>query len=1195
MRRSRYRMPGLMAGLACLLAVVAIAGSGVPAATPTPTALRIVETPHLRVFGPSDGLPSSSVNALAQDAQGYLWLATDDGLARYDGVGFKVWQHDPADPGSLPGNLVQALHVDGRGRVWVAMEGHGVALLLPDGEHFRRYDHTRTPGLGEDDVFAITSTADGALWIGTFGGGLYRLDGRGALAHYLPHGGDRYALPDANVIDLKVDPQGRLWVATTAGAARWTGRGFDPVDAPGIRGATVFAIDPLDDGQLLFATRQGLFLRAADGAVRALDWNPNADDPRVTGVLRDRNGGWWLAVPGLLRRTRSDLGADVGSIKPVPIPGVATQRVMAMLQDRQGNLWFATRNGGLLQLPPQALRFASFRHQPDQPTSLGVSQPEGIADAGDGRLWVVGGRGGIDLVDTGSGTIAHWQPPALVGKYLWAVARRGDGPLWIGYNTGIARADPRTHALQTWEQGAASDAALAGPNDLIAQTPDGRVWISSLGAGLQIRDGRGHVLITIRPGDGHGLNAADAEQLAISPQGALWLAGAQGLLAWNEAAQRFAPVPGAPRDRVDGFAFADPHTLWLHRFSALERYRWDGHGLSLVQRIGADKGLPAVDSGGVLADAQGAVWLTTTRGLLRLDPHSGRVRRFGVRDGLPSQEFGRHPPLLTRQGLAAAAASEALVLFQPGRFASTSAAPALVIESMDVHRGDRVLVLDPHAKIELGPDDRDLQVNARLLSFLDPKANHYRFFLHGFDADWREGVDGQRTFSRLDPGHYRLAVEAVDADGRRITAPELTLVVDPPWWRTTAAYLVWAGLVVLALWLLAWAYRRRLRQRHEFALAEQRSALAEQNSEAKSRFLASMGHEIRTPMTGVLGMTELLLAGPLDARQRGQAESIERAGRHLLRIVNDALDLARIEAGKLSLEPTAFDPRQLLAEVDAMLRPQAADKQLRLDTHVVADLPRGLRGDPVRVRQIVLNLGHNAIKFSERGGVRIVFSREPATGALRITVSDTGPGMDAQRVARLFQRFEQGEGAQASAPHGSSGLGLAICRELAAAMAGSIDVDSTPGVGTRFDVLLPLPEAEVPAVAVASAPAPAAKVLSLLLVDDDPIVAAVLEGLLRLHGHAVVRAAHGLAALTEMEHARFDAALLDLDLPGVNGLDLARLIRARGMTLPLLAITARADAGAEADARAAGMDGFLRKPVSGEMLAAAIAALMRAR
>jgi signal transduction histidine kinase/CheY-like chemotaxis protein len=511
-----------------------------------------------------------------------------------------------------------------------------------------------------------------------------------------------------------------------------------------------------------------------------------------------------------------------------------------------------------------------------------------------------------------------------------------------------------------------------------------------------------------------------------------------------------------------------------------------------------------------------------------------------------------------------------------------------------VRRGDTEVALDPRAPIALGPDDRDLRVAARLLSYIDPKAHRYRYWLHGYDAGWvEEGAAGERVFSRLDPGRYVLSIEATNADGVWSAPQELRIVAQPPWWKTGIAWVAYVGFGSVALSLLALLYRRRLRQRHAFALAEQRRALAEQASEAKTRFLATMGHEIRTPMTGVLGMTELLLATPLDVRQRGHAESIQRAGQHLLRLINDSLDLARIEAGKLALDDAPFDLRVLMREVDDLLRPLAQHKGLALLTNVADDAPRGLRGDCARVRQILLNLGTNAIKFTESGEVRIRAALESGAQGVRFSVADTGPGLNAEQQTRLFQRFEQADGARTAARHGGSGLGLAICQELAAAMGGSIDVESALGAGTYFFVSLPLPAAEPPAAntqTVERAAVPThAQALRLLLVEDDVMIAEVLRGLLEAQGHSVTHAPHGLAALSELESKCFDVALLDLDLPGVNGLDLARLIRARNIAIPLLAVTARADA--ELDARAAGMEGFLRKPATGDMLAEALDSL----
>jgi CheY-like chemotaxis protein len=342
-------------------------------------------------------------------------------------------------------------------------------------------------------------------------------------------------------------------------------------------------------------------------------------------------------------------------------------------------------------------------------------------------------------------------------------------------------------------------------------------------------------------------------------------------------------------------------------------------------------------------------------------------------------------------------------------------------------------------------------------------------------------------------------------------------------------------------------------------------------------------------MTGVLGMSELLLSAPLDERRRQQVGAIRRAGEHLLRLVDDALDLARIEAGRLTLDEAPFALETVVEDIAGLMRPLAERKGLRFVCDIATDARGGWRGDATRLRQILLNLLGNAIKFTAHGEVALRIESLSPQG-LRCTVRDTGPGLDAEQQRRLFQRFEQAEGARTASRYGGSGLGLAISRELAVAMGGGIELISAPGEGACFVVRLPLARAALTTAEASSPPRGEAVIArEILLVEDDAIVADALAGLLQAQGHRVVHAAHALAAVSAQAARRFDLALLDLDLPGMDGLALARLLRAQGFDRPLIAITARADAEAEPQAIAAGFDAFLRKPLTGDMLSEAIA------
>jgi signal transduction histidine kinase/CheY-like chemotaxis protein/streptogramin lyase len=1144
----------------------------------------VPELPRFRQVGVADGLPASGVNALAVDRAGYLWIATRDGLARYDGVDYRIYRHAEGDPGSLPGNSITALLADDRDRIWVGVEGQGLCRLDEHRRAFKCFSQASDRLLRSNDIWALEKTPDGAVWAGSFGGGLYRFDRDGREHRFLPEAGNPRSLASENVLALAAAPDGSLWIGTTGGLVHFNGRQFEPVPLAGETAAVVLSLSAESDGRLWIGARTGLWQRDPSGQVEAPAWRTSLPDQVVMSVLRDREGTRWIATRRGLVRERD------GALDPLAGEVVGRAPIMAGLEDREGGLWFASADRGLFRLPAGWRNFSVLAAPTDDRPARA---PWSMASGRDGRVWLAGQDSRVARFDPATGRLETLlaDPARLPEGRLSSVLERSDGSVWIGHQDGACRFAPTTKALHCWTSGSAE--LLPGPVNQLVESGDGLLWLASYGGGVQAFDRDGHVVQRITVADGKGLDSPDQEQLAIGSEGSLWLAGPKGLRRWSMEKSRFEHIPGAPEDGVFGFAVVPPDTVWLHRLGALEAYRWDGQALSLLRRVGADQGLPAAESGGVQVDRSGVVWVTSARGLVRYDSIGDRLRVFGVRDGLPSQEFEWRAPLFTASGIGLASTQAGLLLFDPARIRSSGPAPRLVLDAVSLRRGEDQVELDAAASgYTLGPEDRDLRVVARLLSFSDPAAHRYRFWLHGYDPDWVEvGAQGERVFSRLEPGRYRLQVRAANADGRWSAPRSFDLQVQAPWWRTGWARAGYAVLALLLLLLVFWAYRRRLRLRHARQLRDQRQRMVEESSEAKSRFLATLGHEIRTPMTGVLGMSELLLAGELAPRQRAQVDSIQRAGQHLLRLVNDALDLARIEAGKLSLLDETFDLHAMLDEVANLLRPLAEAKGLAFLVQRAPGTPRGLRGDPGRVRQILLNLGNNAIKFTERGEVALRSADTP--NGVVVEVSDTGPGMNADQQARLFQRFEQAEGARTALRYGGSGLGLAISQELAAAMGGRIAVHSQPGQGSTFRVFLPLPTvAWVERAPGVDRGANASLRRRVLLVEDDATVAEVVVGLLIALGHEAVHAPQGLAALSELSLGRFDLALLDLDLPGLDGFELARLIRAQGHRLPLIALTARADGDAEPLARAAGMDGFLRKPVTGQVLADALQAFV---
>ncbi|MEG2805151.1 ATP-binding protein [Stenotrophomonas sp.] len=1134
---------------------------------PCAMASAVLDLPWPRQLGRGEGLPAMGIRAMAEDATGYLWMAGSSGLLRFDGRTTRVWRREDG----LVDTTLEVLHIDVRDRLWLGTATHGLAMMPADRQRFEHPDPAAPAALRQGRIHAIASDRTGTLWVIGADRRLYRR---------LADGPDWRAVDVAatQVTALASDVAGTVWAGTSHGVRRLRGGLAAPVDALPDAVSALWA-DP--QGALHVTDAQGVHLLDAEGGVRR---PPAAGQP----LLRSEDGALWLqqAAGLVLHRPGDTQRIPLRALHGPPQEGVQMRQA---LQDRHGDIWLLSRAHGVWRLPAHWRAFAALPSAGDGLPGLHSHYALALAGGADGGLWVAGSEGRLQRLDLRTGASSDHVRYAHAGFSATPVGMAEDPQqrLWLASAGQLLRYDPARRRARRWPLELPNASAALN----LQACADGQVWLAHP-ARLQQWSAQGERLRDEAPAALGLAPGMAARQLLCARDGTLWATDQDGLKYWDAARARFLAA-AAPGPAVAAVAEAADGSLWLSRQDALERHRWQDGALQRTHRFDAAAGYPQVRAEALVVDARGIVWAGAARGLVRLDPRQGQARVLGDADGLPAQEIlGQRLVRLRSGALAAAVREGGLLLHEPGSMPQRPP-PVLVVNAVRLQRDDAEVIVQPEAHaVALHARDRNIQLAVNLLGRGDPDRIQYRFRLPGYDQEWIDtGAVAQRIFARLPVGEHRVLIQARHGDGPWSAAQRLVLSVAPAWWQTPCGTLALGAAALLAALAAARGIAYAVRQRQRRLASRLRRQRAEEASAERTRFLGQLGQRIRLPMTRVSGWSQLLLDGPLDARQRAQAHSLHQAGLHLVQLVDDALDLASIEAGRLHLQPAPFAPARLLQELHALLQPVAQAKGLQLDWTSTLAADTWLLGDVRRLRQILLNLVGNAVKFTGHGRVEV--AAHPGVGGrgVMLRVTDTGPGMSPAQVQRLFQRFEQADGADTLARHGGSGLGLAISRELAQAMGGEIDVASRPGQGTRFQVWLPLQAATAPA-APPTVPGPAAAAPgtpaghALLLWQGT--TAEVIAALLRAQGLIVTAAEPGPGWGAGVQARPWALVVADPD-QRVCGEPIGALLSRVLPGVPRLALTARADANAERDALAAGFAVFLRLPMERQALHAALA------
>jgi signal transduction histidine kinase/ActR/RegA family two-component response regulator/streptogramin lyase len=1159
-----------------------------------------------KLYGHEQGLGNLVTQCLLQDRAGYLWVGTQNGLFRYDGWRFRRFDRDDG----LPTTRVDALHESADGVLWV---GTRAGLVRRNGDRFEPihvsgdYEILGQQSIASDSRgWIYVATTAGLLtgrpsssglqwrfqWLGTPTGPIYSVHlVPGGEALWLGCAGGLFRLasnrltlfdaaagvPEDRWHAIASGRNGDLWVrsATRLLVLRQGAAQFVPADhgLPGNTGRPSLFVD--SQGRLFVPTDLGLAFRAPNGW-DLIDSRRGLAADAVSSALEDREGSLWIGLSG------SGLARWLGRgawETWTHSEGLSNDSVWAVLRDRSGTLWAGTDFGLNFRRAEDPVWRPWNKQHP-----LGSTKIRSLQLDRDGSLWVGAGLEGI----------FHFDPLTRFARHY-------------GREAGLS--DTRVFALLV--------------------DGDGRVWAAT-SAGLFLSAGGGPALRFERQSPPNTDETERFYALLQDRQGTLWVAGGRGLLRFAaEHWTRFTRRDGLVYDSIGHLASAPDGSLWIG-------YR-DGYGASRVRFAGdrllldhynAANGPRSGQSVALAVDSRGRLWYGSDSGV---DVFDGRSwRHYGLVDGLAWENSNSNAIFAESGGDVWVGTSTGLAHFLAPDDEPRALPPAVRISTVAFGP----TLADPARSTRVPYADRFLRVSFSALTFLNEGEVRFRYRLAGGQKGWIDTSQHEVQYPALPPGAYTFEVAAHSARGVWSAEPaRMSFEILPPWWQTDWFRGLVVLLSVLAVWML-WRLRsRRLeaRRRELEAAVEARTAelaaekartetekltiekqnqeiqllleKAQEASRLKSEFLANVSHEIRTPMNGVLGMQALALSTPLSEEQREYLETAQVSAVSLLGLLNDVLDFSKIEAGKLDLDLMDFSLRELLDAAAKTMSGRAAEKGLRLNVEIAPGLPDALRGDATRLRQVLLNLLGNAVKFTNAGHIDLRVAQEPNAQdlVLRFSVADTGIGIPRDKQQIIFEEFRQAD-SSTTRKYGGAGLGLGICTRLVALMGGRIWVESEPGHGSTFHFTARLspaaPAPPCPAETVSTSSfdlaSPAGRSLHILLAEDNPVNQKCAVRLLEKMGHRVQVVSNGSEAVDTSAAASFDLLLTDVQMPEMDGLAATRLIRERergsDAHLPILGMTAYAMRGDRERCLDAGMDGYIAKPVQPQELREAIQA-----